>query len=541
MPESPTPSPRMKAWFDRAERPMLALAALAVGMYLAELRGVWAALGIQRPYQIVAFAVDLVFVVDVVLKALVLRRAYLRSPWFIIDLISALPALSALSSVPNPLQGLRFVRAFRMFRVLRSLRSLRILRSLPGLKPLRSVVEEVQTPQSKAYERALLASVLVYAAIFLSLLGWVRSHTLPGQVISVAGAPVSTDAPVDVRVRDTSGEFVVQMRPDDLFQDVYKVEFYLVLGSLFGMMLILVVVRFQIPDLSSRQMRDLLNVALPFQVAEHFIRHPEFYDRTVSMPATIIFCDIEGFTKTVEALRGDLDAVKHNLEAAMDAVVEVHRRHDLIVDKFIGDAIMSFRGGDLVDGGPGEHARRVVSAVIGGDRALRALNNPYFARMKVGCASAEAALIGTFGTSNRLSYTILGDRVNLAARLEASCKAVGVPNLFCDRTRQLCGELEGVAWRRVGLLRVAGKSETLPVWQALDAQEEPDLGWVARYEAGLEAVARRAFDEAERDFQAVIAARPQGDGPSALHLEMCQQWRVALPDEDWQPVIETRK
>src|SRR5262249_59632744 len=103
----------------------------------------------------------------------------------------------------------------------------------------------------------------------------------------------------------------------------------------------LVVARYQLPGLWSRQVRAILNVALPTQVTEWLMEHPEAWNRTVRAPATIVFCDIKGFTTTVEKLA--IDDVRVRLERALDAIVDAHLAHDLIIDKFIGDAVMSFR------------------------------------------------------------------------------------------------------------------------------------------------------------------------------------------------------
>ena len=296
--------------------------------------------------------------------------------------------------------------------------------------------------------------------------------------------------------------------------------------------------RYQIPALASRQVRALLNVALPHQVATHFLRHPDAYDRTERGEATVIFCDIQGFTSTVEALGDDLDTVKKHLERAMDVVVEQHRRYDLIVDKFIGDAIMSFRGGSLVPGTPDDHAQRVVQATLAGAAALRKLQDPYFTRMKVGGASARRALIGTFGTSSRLSYTVLGDRVNLAARLEGSCNALGVTNLFCERTRTLCGELEGVVWRPLGVVAVQGKDECVEVYEAFEVDAEP-MDWLEPFAAGLSAWRIGALDDAERAFTAADGARVGGDRTSHVYLRAVAGARNS--SRPFEPVLRTTK
>ena len=516
---------------------MLWLAAFAIAIYLGELKGLWMDLGVFDLYRGVALAVDIVFVVDVIVKVWALGRPYVKSPWFAIDIISALPIVASLSAIPDLVHGLRFMRGFRMFRMLRTLRW---LRKLPGLKALRSVPVE-NSAETRAYHRALLAAVVLYTLIFVATLAWVKTHAPPGAVLEVDGVSVAGHAEYALVVFDGHEERRVLMDPRHVFKDGHEIEFFLVTGSLLGMLLIMLVVRFQLPDISARQIRALLNVALPMQVADHFMENPHSYDNTVRMPASIIFCDIRGFTSTVERLGGNLDALKEHLEMAMDAVVDVHVEHDLIVDKFIGDAIMSFRGGDLVAGGPRDHAERVVRATLHGRKALDALDDPYFKAMKVGGASGGDALIGTFGTSSRLSYTILGDRVNLAARLEAACNYVGVTNLFCSQTRQLARHAEDIQWRRIGAMLVQGKQEPEDVFEAFLASDVGDMAWRDDFEGALAMFEERRFDEAKDAFEAVDAGRAEGDGPSQMYITRCADHIATGVTDDWLPVMRPSK
>jgi len=484
---------QLSEWVDRAEVPLLWLAAVAVGAYVADLLQVWSMLGMADGYRWVALSIDLVFVVDLVVKLVARGTSYVRTPWFLVDLICALPVVSTISAAPNALQGLRFVR---MFRMLRALRMLRVLRSL---RILRLLHHTGTTREQHRYHRVLSLAVVVYAVAFVLLVGF---------------AGTVDETPDARRLR----------------------ELWLVVGSLLGMGLILVVTRFQIPAIWSRQMRALLNVALPQQVAEHFMQNPEAYDRNVRAPATVIFCDIKGFTSTVETI--GLDDLKVHLEGALDAVVDAHLAQDMIIDKFIGDAVMSFRGGNLVQGDAADHAYQVVRGALDGMAALAALDDPYFREIKVGGASATDALIGTFGTSKRLSYTILGDRVNLAARLEASCNALGVSTLFCDRTHELVGERSDIHWRCVGELRVQGKDVTTVAWEAFDASVE--LPWLDGFHRALEAWRSGDPERARAGFAEVLAARPD-DGPSALYLARCEALVASGIPAGWTPVLTTSK
>ena len=490
--ESPSPTP-LERLIEASERPVLWLAMVAVALYLAELHGLWLRLDVEGPYHAVALMIDVVFLIDLLLKSVVQRGKYWRTPWFLIDFFSTLPILGAVHFLPFQLEGLRFVRTFRLFRVLRTLRALRVLKSLKVFAGSSGPQSEVEIAAHRRVEQAISGSVLAYVAFFLLVLGG-------------------------------SGH-------DEI------AEFWLVLGSVAGMTVMMVVVRFQLPAISTTQVRSLLNVALPHQVAEHFLAHPDSYDRTSRAPATVVFTDIQGFTSTVEALGSDLEAIKHNLEAALDVIVESHLKHDLIVDKFIGDAVMSFRGGPHADSDPADNALRVVLASLEGARALKALANPYFSIAKTGGASADHALIGTFGTSRRLSYTILGDRVNLAARLEGACNGFGVTNLFCDLTYSLTEESDRLVWRRVGAIRVQGKEEVQQVYEAFLPSDT--LAWVETYHQAVAAYEEQDFTLAAERFQEVIDARG-ADGPSRLFLGLCTRFSEALP-ADWEPVISTKK
>ncbi len=479
---------------ERSEQPMLFLAAVAVVIYLMELKGVWIGLGIEQPYLYGALAIDVLFVIDLLVKVAVQGRTYIMGPWFLIDFFSSLPILAHLTMVP--LRGLRFVRTFRLFRVLRALRALRVLRTLRVLDTeLGGPSSDLEAREQSRLDRALSVIVLGYVAFFVG--------------VTAGGQTSNSD------------------------------EFWLVLGSVVGMCVMLVVVRFLLPTIAARQVRGLLNVALPHQVAAHFLEDPDSYDRTVSGPATIIFCDIAGFTTAVETLGDDTDTLKKHLEAAMDAIVEAHIEQDMIVDKFIGDAVMSFRGGEHVNGTAEEHAARVVLGALAGARALREQNNPMFKSVKTGGASAVDALIGTFGTQRRLAYTILGDRVNLAARLEGACSKVGANNLFCARTKQLTEGVKQITWRRIGYLSVTGKQEHIEAFEAYEAGV--DVSWVGDFEAAVSLFESSDFKRALAAFEAVDAKRTHGDGPSRTYIAACRQFMTEGTSEDWRPVLVTRK
>ena len=103
---------------------------------------------------------------------------------------------------------------------------------------------------------------------------------------------------------------------------------------------------------------------------------------------------------------------------------------------------MSFKGGKLINGNQRNNAISVVMACLNAKNILNKHNLPFFNDIKIGGASTDKALIGSFGTKNRLTYTVLGDAVNLASRLEGASGHLGVNNLFCKKTKnKSCHEM----------------------------------------------------------------------------------------------------
>lgn len=472
------PSPqteRLRQLLDAADPWLMALALAAVVAHLVELM-----VGSSFALNALLAVVDLLFVGDLLLKLAVLGRPYRRSPWFVVDLLSSLPALDFLPGFGPALRLVRALRTLRLIRLMRLVRMVRVLRVLQsGPDAARAQPESL----SDRTRRLVTSFVLVYA----------------GMVMLVDGLVFRAAAPEIARAAEAG----------------------LLMGSLLGVLVTVAVIPLIMPSMSDQQLRELFRVTLPKQLAERILTDPGAYHRNERAQATVIFCDISGFTTSVEQLGGDIDAVKQHLEAVMDAVTEVLGRHDLIVDKFIGDAVMAFRGGHLVEGDARDHAHRVVVATLEATDAVEALGDPHFKRVKIGGASSSSALIGAFGTSERLSYTILGDRVNLAARLEAAVKRTGTRNLFCEQTHALLAEDPDLEWRRFGNLKVPGKADPQPAYEAFAAQAAP-RAWLPLYERALQAYERGDYPRAVTGFRAATAAREGGDLASERWLEHCE-------------------
>lgn len=488
---------KREKWFEKFEIVMLVIAAIAVAIYMVDLLGLWSEWGLEGFSRNMSFALDLVFVLNLLVKLIALRSAYLHNPWFVVDLISSLPILASIQAFPSSLQALSFVRSFRLFRALRALRMLNVI---PILQFNES--ETIVTREITRHKYSMWVLIPGYSVVFIIIINHLYNRY---------GAEAA----------------------------IY--EYYLLLGSIFGLLLAILVSRNLIPAIMSVQINKLLNIALPRQVARHFMLYPEAYTHTVMMPASIIFCDIKNFTSTAELISNDLNALKKNLEMVMTAVTEIHSKYDLIIDKFIGDAIMSFRGGDLVTGDPQKNAWCIVKAGLESLKTIRKMNNPYFKDMKIGGASADNVMIGAFGTPNRLSYTILGDRVNLAARLESAVKQCGTDNLFCDKTYALLSESPDFIWRRFGRVQVEGKNESLDIYEAFDVEDVQEHKWIQEFHLALDNFEKKRFQEAFDGFMLASRMRPGGDVPSRLYCDYCQELIANPPNDNWLPVYITFK
>jgi class 3 adenylate cyclase len=551
-----TSSNRWERLIEAMDKPLLGLAIITMGLYLLDLHRLIDRY--QAAYTLMTLLIDLVFVFDLALKLWVFGAAYIQTPWFLIDLISCLPILDVLANGVLSFRAVRFIRGFRILRILRGLRILRALRTIPAFE--RFVAENPATEGGRKFHRAMNIGMVALTLVMLLVIVVVRKTVERDYLERIDKSIKNGNMTINhldalgggLTPPDDSDYWRRQAVVNDRAVEVYfgkravedqanRAEFLLIVGMMFAMLLFMYIMAYHQLDVSQTQLKALLNLALPRQVAERFLVDPAAYDEKSRMPAAVVFMDFVGFTRTCEQLAHCPDRLSAHLEAAMDRLVGELIKHDLIIDKFIGDAVMSFRGGPLVAGDLAEHAYRVVRAALDSIAALRALNDPYFHRVKIGGAAASDCLIGAFGTSARLSYTILGDGVNLAARLEPASAQCATQNLFCATTYQLCAERPDLVWRRWGRIRVAGKSEPVTVFEAFDAAELGDPAFLATFHRGLAAFERNNFDQALSLFRFANAQRAGGDGPSRGYAQWCEELLPDGPPVGWEPVFETHK
>jgi adenylate cyclase len=249
---------------------------------------------------------------------------------------------------------------------------------------------------------------------------------------------------------------------------------------------------------------------------------------------TVLFADLAGFTLLSERLGAAVVPVlTRYLSSASDAIA----RESGTIDKFIGDAVMAFWGAPKTIE---HHAEAACRAALACREALAEIRVPEAEgqtsalHLRIGI-NTGGMLVGNIGSEERLNYTVIGDAVNLASRLEAVNKVYGTEIIIGEATRRAAGA--AIRVRELDTVAVYGRIGATAIFELLAMVEagapEP---WVAGYEAGLAAYRARRWAEAIAAFEAVIAARPGGDAPAAMLLARCRQFLTEPPPEDWTAV-----
>jgi adenylate cyclase len=246
-------------------------------------------------------------------------------------------------------------------------------------------------------------------------------------------------------------------------------------------------------------------------------------------PMSVMFVDLAGFTGMSERLG---DRIIPLLSRYFDAVSMQVQSHGGTIDKFIGDAVMAFWGAPKANT---EHAVDCCCAALACQRAVRESDlrddtgKPV--KIRIGINSGDM-LVGNIGSEVRLNYTVIGDAVNIASRLESTNKIYGTDIIIGPETRRLAGS--HIVVRELDRLAVYGRAGGLQIYELLGMQGEiaDASDWIGLYEAGLASYRARDFAAAIRDFEQVVVLRKQ-DQASSVMIERCQRQIAAPTGEEW--------
>ncbi len=253
-----------------------------------------------------------------------------------------------------------------------------------------------------------------------------------------------------------------------------------------------------------------------------------------SVPATVLFSDVRSFTTITEQLgaQGTVALLNEYFTLMVDCI----QREDGMLDKFIGDAIMAAFGIPVQHDDDPDRAVRTSIAMM---RELQGWNRQRGAegRMPVDIGiglNTDMVVSGNIGSKKRMDYTIIGDGVNLAARLESACKQYGAHVLISEFTyRQLKGTYRT---RELDLVVVKGKTLPVAIYEVLDFHDKDTypnmIDAIGHFRDGLTKYRQQEWADAIRIFEKVLALNP-ADKPAALYIERSRYFIENPPGNDW--------
>jgi adenylate cyclase len=307
-----------------------------------------------------------------------------------------------------------------------------------------------------------------------------------------------------------------------------------VLGSTFAVLLV--------TSASERRQRRFVQGALGMYTSpalvKELIENPQHLtlEWGQKREMTVYFSDIAGFTTISEGLTPEklVALLNDYLTHMTDLVLE----HGGVVDKYIGDAVMAFWGAPI----PNEqHAVSGIKCAIAMRKRCEEMRPRWKEEYGVDVTaraglSSGKVVVGNMGSKHKLNYTVMGDMVNLASRLEGANKAYGTYLMISESCYAQVKDI--VVARELDYLAVKGKERPVRVYEVIGIPAEVDASWTSRIEAFHAALAlyrTRDFAGALATFESILSGAP-ADGPSQAYVERCTYFLEEPPGEDWDGV-----
>ena len=244
---------------------------------------------------------------------------------------------------------------------------------------------------------------------------------------------------------------------------------------------------------------------------------------------TIVFSDIRNFTRLCEDK--EPASILRLINRYLTELSGVIEQHGGVVDKYIGDAIMALFGAPLVHG---DDAARAIAACLAMQAAVRRLQqHTGGAGLTMGIGvNTDTVVAGNMGSENRLNYTVIGDGVNLASRLEGLTKQYGVPIIASEFTREQAPDF---AYRELDRTRVKGRQQPVRIYEPIAAIDELTPAterWLEAHHAALTLYYHGDWQGALRGFEQLANQWPD-DQTARLYCQRVQYFRAHPPGAGW--------
>ena len=293
---------------------------------------------------------------------------------------------------------------------------------------------------------------------------------------------------------------------------------------------------FFIESRGKRQLAHLFGHYIPPELVDEMSASPEEYSlEGENREMTVLFSDVRGFTSISEGM--DPKQLTKLMNALLTPMTRVIHKNRGTIDKYMGDAIMSFWGAPLADS---EHARHALYAAMEMMQELEVMQEDFRQRgwpeVNIGIGLNTGDMnVGNMGSEFRMAYTVLGDAVNIGSRLEGLTKNYGVNIIVSETTKNAIPEF---VFRELDLVRVKGKNEPVAIFEPLGPAE--DIGderaaEIELYAAALAAYRLQDWNEAQDSFQTL---KQRTDHLLYnVYLDRIERFRVQPPPDDWDGVF----
>jgi adenylate cyclase len=281
------------------------------------------------------------------------------------------------------------------------------------------------------------------------------------------------------------------------------------------------------------RIRNIFQKYVPKDVIDTFIENPEKMLVGENRIISILFSDIRGFTSISEQLAPD--ELVNELNRYFTTMVDIIMARGGIIDKYIGDAIMAFFGA------PARHKDDALQSVLAGVEMSEALvefnahqrsnGKPEF-QIGVGI-NYGVVTVGNIGTDKKMDYTIIGDMVNLASRMEGLTKIYRQPVLISESLYQKVKDQ--LHCRLIDKVAVKGKKQGVRVFTVKKKLSEQEQQAWSLHDAGMELYYGRNFAEALRRFEATLQILPE-DHSAGMMAERCRIYMRTPPPREWNGV-----
>jgi adenylate cyclase len=294
---------------------------------------------------------------------------------------------------------------------------------------------------------------------------------------------------------------------------------------------------FFIESRSKKAITAIFGTYVPKELVDEMARNPDAYSmKGETREMTVLFSDVRSFTTISEGLSAtELTAMMNAYLTEMTKTIQTERG---TIDKYIGDAIMAFWGAPVDDK---DHARHALISALAMQKQIKEIGPDFIKRgwpeLEIGVGlNCGPMNVGDMGSSFRRAYTVMGDAVNLASRLESLTKEYGVGILVSEN---IVDAVPDMIYRELDRVRVKGKLAPIGIYEPIGKQGEvgkTTIDEIDRFHRCLDRYRAQRWDEAELTMASLAASDPKRK-VYKMYLERIQNLRQNPPAKNWDGVF----